>query len=373
MARQRTAAPPSAYCYALRGVSLAARHQQRPVRACDVQSPVRRWRCAAASPPSTPRPPRSASPPPAATAAPGSPSSIDASSVAINHFEGSTLCLEWRAPHLPRPVRVLIDPWLTGELVFGGAPTFFRARKPLAAKAMSEFGKFDVIVLSQELPDHCHVPTLGKLPRDLPVLCPVRAVPVLEDLAYQTILPLVPGDRSRPFPSDSLLAGLVVRAGPGSVTGPPWSAPQLAFCFEFSNPQDPSSRPLRVYLETHGHNDAKFVRELCADGRLDAVISPVVTTTIPVLGNYKVVNGVPELLDLCKIARPRVVVPFDNSRTPATGVLNSLTRQFGGQETFRRLVVEEQSLADVRIVEPLVMQPVVIAGGDTSRATQGGE
>lgn len=331
--------------------SVPALSARRPPTAAPRGLPMRWMRACAA-----------ATPPPAPSSAPSDPAAAGGSAVSVQHFDGSTLALT----QAPGGARVLVDPWLTGALVFGNAPAFFRAEKPLAAgKSVADFGDFDVIVLSQELPDHCHVPTLAQLPRATPVVCPRKAVPILEGLGYTTVLPLEPGMRTDPFDPavHPRLEAFAVRAGPGSLTGPPWSDPQLAFCFEFGERGGAGTAPpLRVYMETHGTHVEGFVGELTRAGRLDAVISPVVATTIPALAGYRVVNGIPELMAVCRQARPRAVVPFDNSRTPASGVLSKLTKQTGNLDEFREAVAREPDLDDVRVVEPLVGKPSVIVG-----------
>lgn len=171
---------------------------------------------------------------------------------------------------------------------------------------------------------------------------------------------LAPGEVTAPFAAaaDSPLSELSVRGGRGSVTGPPWSEPQLAFCFEFGA----SSEKMRVYLETHGMHDARFLEELTRSVPLDVFISPVISMTIPVLGNYDVIYGTPELVETCKEVRPRTVVPFDNSRTEGSGALEAVVKLEGGYDVFREAVEKQPVLRDMRIIEPELMKPVVIGG-----------
>ena len=60
------------------------------------------------------------------------------------------------------PHRLLIDPWLVGDLVFGQQGWLFRGVK-LRSPALDLKG-IDLILLSQGLADHAHPPTLHTHP-----------------------------------------------------------------------------------------------------------------------------------------------------------------------------------------------------------------
>lgn len=63
--------------------------------------------------------------------------------------------------------RILLDPWLVGDLTFGNTPWLFRGfrSQPLAIPE-----NIDLILLSQGLEDHAHPPTLKELDKSWPVL-----------------------------------------------------------------------------------------------------------------------------------------------------------------------------------------------------------
>ncbi|MGK7879031.1 MAG: MBL fold metallo-hydrolase, partial [Crocosphaera sp.] len=53
--------------------------------------------------------------------------------------------------------RILLDPWLVGSLVFGNLEWLFKGVK---GKTYDIGQQIDLIVLSQGLDDHAHIPTL---------------------------------------------------------------------------------------------------------------------------------------------------------------------------------------------------------------------
>lgn len=100
--------------------------------------------------------------------------------------------------------------------------------------------------------------------------------------------------------------------------------------------------------------------------KLDAVISPVIETTLPVLGNYRIVRGIPEVIELCEVARPRACVPFDNSGTPSSGAFSKLVKQKGSQEELREKMAAKEGLKEIVITEPEVMEKIFVAVKDMS-------
>lgn len=247
-------------------------------------------------------------------------------------------------------VRLLIDPFLEEELVFL-SPSFFRSAKPPSLRSLAAAGAFDAVVLTQHLPDHAHEPTLRKIDRSTPVLAPAQALPLLSRLGFRNVQSLQYDATVRPLAS---APDCTITAGRGSVVGPPGSPPQLALVFSFGDP------PLTVYHEPHGVHDAKFLTRF--RGKIDAAIAPVVETRIPALGNYPLVNGVPEALQLCKELRPRRLVGFDNSGGEQSGWLVQFLAQKGGIGDFRRLVAEEKELDGMDVVlSEENLKPLVIA------------
>ena len=55
--------------------------------------------------------------------------------------------------------RIVIDPWLIGDLIFPPGEWFF---KGTLIDEIPTPDNIDLILLTQGLPDHCHIPSLKK-------------------------------------------------------------------------------------------------------------------------------------------------------------------------------------------------------------------
>ena len=80
--------------------------------------------------------------------------------------------------------RILLDPWLVGELTFGNAGWLFRGKKNNPQPIPENI---DLILLSQGLEDHAHPPTLKKLDKQIPVVASPNAAKVVQELGYATV------------------------------------------------------------------------------------------------------------------------------------------------------------------------------------------
>lgn len=71
-------------------------------------------------------------------------------------------------PLFPTSFTILVDPWLSGPATILG--TFFSVSEQTAAPCISTLRELDqepdLILISQDKPDHCHEDTLRQLPRD---------------------------------------------------------------------------------------------------------------------------------------------------------------------------------------------------------------
>jgi L-ascorbate metabolism protein UlaG (beta-lactamase superfamily) len=74
---------------------------------------------------------------------------------------------------------LIIDPWLKGDLIFPPGEWFFKGS---LKEEISIDKNIDIILLTQGLPDHCHVPTLEMFRKDIPIICPRSAVGTLKKL-----------------------------------------------------------------------------------------------------------------------------------------------------------------------------------------------
>ncbi|KIY92651.1 hypothetical protein MNEG_15311 [Monoraphidium neglectum] len=125
-------------------------------------------------------------------------------------------------------VRVLVDPWLISDLTFFEQGWAYRGRKkvlgPGRVNVDEVAGETDVILLSQYLDDHTHMPTLERLPKTIPVIAQPEAAARIAPLGFKDVTAIKPGQ-------ELPIAGgrLRVRATAGALVGPPWSARQNGF------------------------------------------------------------------------------------------------------------------------------------------------
>ncbi|KAI8462622.1 MAG: beta-lactamase superfamily domain-containing protein [Monoraphidium minutum] len=208
--------------------------------------------------------------------------------------------------------RVLVDPWLVSDLTFFDQTWAYRGRKrvlgPGRLNVDDVAAETDVILLSQYLDDHTHMPTLERLPKSIPIIAQPEAAARIAPLGFTNVTPLAPGG--------ALLAcggALRVTATGGALVGPPWSARQNGFVLA----EQGVPRPASLYYEPHCDFDEASV---AAAGPVDVVVSPVVDV---LLGGYALVRGGSDLAKLLRLLRPSVLVPLLNAELDEEGGLTA--------------------------------------------------
>jgi L-ascorbate metabolism protein UlaG (beta-lactamase superfamily) len=206
-------------------------------------------------------------------------------------------------------LRVLLDPWLVGELRFLPGDWFFtgRQRRPQPIPEA-----IDLLLLTQGLPDHAHPPTLAAIPRSVPVVGSAAAAAIVRGLGYTTVTELRPGE------STTVLGQLTITATAGA------AVPQLENGYLLHHPAG------RLYVEPHGFLPP--VEALPAEP-LDAVITPVVDLGLPLAGAF--VRGRSVLPELLERFRPATVLASSaGGEITYEGLLSRLVWQKGScQET----------------------------------------
>ena len=240
--------------------------------------------------------------------------------------------------------RLLIDPFLEDDLVFG-IPQFFRLIKDPKLAGVARAGEFDAVVLTQHLPDHAHPPTLKCIDKNMPIIAPPSARQLLLELGF-TDIRIVAFDETV-----GIKNRVSVTAGRGSVVGPPGSTPMNALMFDFDG--------AKVYHEPHGVHDSRFLESFT--GNVEAAIAPCVTATIPAL-NYALVNGADQAVKLAKSLQPKRIVAFDNSGGEYSGWLTKVLSGKDETDRLKQLFDNDEALKNVDLVVPKVqLEPVVIA------------
>ena len=193
-------------------------------------------------------------------------------------------------------LRVVIDPWLVGDLIFPLGEWFF---KGTLQNEIPTPDNIDLILLTQGLPDHCHIPSLKKFQKDTDIICSKSASKILEKLSFKSVKTLEPGDKC-------IFRDLNIEATSGA------AVPQI------ENGYILETEDGGFYIEPHGYLDASINPR-----KLDAVITPTKNLLLPVVGPF--VKGAEVIPDLVKKFNPNYILSSTTGgEAKFTGILNSL-------------------------------------------------
>lgn len=234
-------------------------------------------------------------------------------------------------------VRILLDPWLVGPLVFGNSPWLFKGtrRSPRTIPP-----NIDLILLSQGLEDHAHPPTLEQLDRKLPVVGSGGAAKVANKLGFEDVTALAHrqiytyGDR------------LQIQAVPGSPIGPT----TVENGYLITDLQSGH----RLYYEPHGYHDP-MLKEI---GSVDVAIVPLVNLELPLLGPF--IKGQESALELAKWLKPKYMLPTAaGGDVDFEGILVSVLRTSGTLDSFQALLSQNQ--LDTQAIEAIPGETVTLS------------
>ncbi|MBD2460671.1 MBL fold metallo-hydrolase [Oscillatoria sp. FACHB-1407] len=224
--------------------------------------------------------------------------------------------------------RILLDPWLVGNLVFGNMPWLFQGMRS-QPRPIPEV--IDLILLSQGLEDHAHPDTLKQLDRSIPVVASPNAAKVVQELGYSQITSLAHGE------SYMLTDSVTIQAFPGSPIGP--------FLTENAYLLREASSGQTLYYEPHGYH-AEAVRAIAP---VDVVITPMVSLEVPLLG--AIIQGHKTALQVAQWLRPQVMLPTAaGGDISFTGFLNSVLRGSGSIADLRTQLAENG--LTTQVIEP---------------------
>ena len=170
-----------------------------------------------------------------------------------------------------KKTNLIIDPWLKGDLIFPPGEWFFKGS---LEEDISIDKKIDIILLTQGLPDHCHVPTLKMFRKDIPIICPKSAVETLINIGFSSIKVLKPTEKINH-------TNLSFEATAGA------PVPQIENGYIVKDDQDNG-----FYIEPHGYLDENLNKQ-----NLDAVITPTKNLELPLVGSFvKGADVIPKLI-----------------------------------------------------------------------------
>ena len=224
--------------------------------------------------------------------------------------------------------RILLDPWLVGELIFSNASWLFRGKKNNPQPIPENI---DLILLSQGLEDHAHPPTLKTLDKQIPVVASPNAAKVVKKLGYTTINVL---DHEESF---ELGNKVLIKAVPGSPIGPTLTENGYIIKGLESNKS--------IYYEPHGyHSDS-----LKDAAPIDVIITPIINLKLPVLG--AVIKGQNTALQVCKWLNPQVILSTAaGGDIDFSGLIMSILKADGTVEEFNQLL--EKNHLSTKAVNP---------------------
>lgn len=182
--------------------------------------------------------------------------------------------------------RILLDPWLVDDLMFGNAKWFFRGFRS-HDRAIPE--NIDLILLSQGLEDHAHPATLKALDKSIPVVGSPNAAKVAESLGFAQVTAL---PHHHVFTLDKTVK---IQALEGSPVGP--TTKENAYLLK------DLTQGTTLYYEPHGYHSP----ELKKQGTIDVVLTPMVDLKLPLLGSF--IKGTSSALELAQWVKPQVMLP----------------------------------------------------------------
>ena len=224
--------------------------------------------------------------------------------------------------------KILLDPWLIGDLTFNNADWLFRSTKNNPQPIPENI---DLILLSQGLEDHAHPPTLKELDKQIPVVASPNAAKVVKELGYTTITTL---DHKESF---QLKDKVSIEAVPGSPIGPTLTENGYIIKGLESGKS--------IYYEPHGHHD-DYLKEAAP---IDVIITPLVSLKLPLVG--AVVKGQEAALQVCKWLKPQVILSTAaGGDIDSQGLLTSMIKADGSVNKFDELL--KQNNLSIKAIDP---------------------
>tara|TARA_Y100000589_G_scaffold308874_1_gene325821 strand:+ start:464 stop:1177 length:714 start_codon:yes stop_codon:yes gene_type:complete len=218
-------------------------------------------------------------------------------------------------------IKIVIDPWLTGDLVFPPGGWFF---KGILKDEIPTPKNIDLIILTQGLPDHCHIPSLKKFPKNTDIICSKSSFKALQELNFESIKVMEPGQNYK-------FNDIKIEATSGA------AVPQIENGYILETVEG------GFYIEPHG-----FLDNTIQPRKLDAVITPTKNLELPMLGPF--VKGADVIPNLIKLFNPRYIL---SSTTGGDAKFSGILNSFISLEEFN------QNL-NCQILDLKQMQSVVI-------------
>ncbi len=200
--------------------------------------------------------------------------------------------------------RILIDPWLNGDLTFPPGDWLIKGE---LNKEIEVPRDIDFLLLTQGQPDHAHTPTLEKINKDIPVIASEAACKVVSQMGFIKINKLKPGET---FKNNNLN----IQATSGA------SVPNIENGYIIELGLD------SIYIEPHGFLDKKIKPR-----NIDLLITPVIDFSLPIAGKF--IKGKTVLPQLLKLFNPTTILASTTGGDITfTGVITNLIKVDGSVE-----------------------------------------
>ena len=217
---------------------------------------------------------------------------------------------------------LIIDPWLTGDLVFPPGKWFFKGS--LDKEILIE-EEINIILLTQGLPDHCHIPSLKKFKKNINIICPNSARVILEKEGFTSIKVLKPSEKVKQ-------QGLEIEASAGA------PVPQIENGYIVKDDKGSG-----FYIEPHGYLDENLKSQ-----EIDAVITPIINLELPFVGSF--VKGADVLPKLINTFNPKYILSSTaGGDARYTGLLNKFISVQEYAEEVKCNLVNLKSMDSVKI------------------------
>lgn len=211
--------------------------------------------------------------------------------------------------------RILLDPWLVGELVFANLTWLFRGQKNNPQPIPENI---DLILLSQGLEDHAHPPTLKKLDKQIPVVASPNGAKVAKALGFSSVTSLEHQENYQ-------LGSVEILAVPGSPIGP--TLVENGYIIKGLESKQ------NIYYEPHGYHSETLEESL----PIDAIVTPIISLKLPVVG--AVIRGQETALKICKRLQPKAIISTAaGGDINIQGLLDSIIKPEGTLEQFQQLL-----------------------------------
>ncbi len=198
-------------------------------------------------------------------------------------------------------IRILIDPWLRGDLTFGIGEWLIKGE---LKRKLTLPKKINLVLLTQGLADHTHLPSLALIDKETPIIASPKAAKNVSALNFNNIIIIRPKEVTEIY-------GIVIQATQGA------KVPNIENGYLIGHPCG------SLYIEPHG-----FLDESIKPREVDTLITPVVDLGLPMIGPF--IKGKSILPKLIKTFSPKnILASTTGGDIRFKGMLNKLIRQNG--------------------------------------------